>query len=81
MELADTANQLSAFLVGKLGNGTGIDDAKISLFAFLRLPDAIAGKLAPDSRGLRKIKFATQSKIGCSLVSEKIRVCHLTSVV
>ena len=59
MLLADPADSLAAFLVGKLCHRAGVDNANISLFTRTRFAYALFGKNFPYGRSFGEVQLAS----------------------
>ena len=61
---------LTAFLVGKLGDGAGVDYANVGNLAFPGSTHTFFRQHLPDGRSLRKIQFASERMVLGSKISE-----------
>jgi hypothetical protein len=73
------ADGLTAFVVGGIGYGTGVDNADICLLTVADFGKSLFLQLLPDSRSLRKVQFAAQGVIYYLFIVEYCVVYHCLS--
>ena len=64
----EAADGLAAFLVGYFGDGAGVDDADVSLLAFLDSLYAVGFEALADGGGFCEVEFAAEGKVGSFFV-------------